>query len=184
MKTIFNGKTIAKGIIILLVLILAVICFKYFNDPSNVHPTIKTVFSKVPFLSKATSKHLNEGKKQDILEEEKIRIEHEWAEIESQKQQLADKQAQLIKKESELEALEKQLNADKEKLESTLTNIKDLARYYELMEPRNAASILENMDDDLLIQLLRHLKREVVSEILANLDSKRAAAITKKMSGL
>jgi len=184
MKSIINGKTIVIGILIFLVLILAAFYFLYFKNLSNTHP-IKTALSKIPVLGKVASQQLNEEeKKQETLEEEKIRIEHEWAKIENEKKQLSDMQAQLVKRESELEDLERQLNAEREKLETTLTSIKDLARYYELMEPRNAASILENVEDELLIQLLRSMKDEVVSEILANFDSERAAAITQKMSGL
>jgi len=179
-----NGKTIFIGILIFLLLISVAFYFLYYKNLSTTHPLKKTILS-LPFLKKETSQQLDETENaQKLLEEEKIRIEQEWAKIESEKKQIAEMEAQLIKKESELENLERELNIEKEKIETTLTSIKELAKYYELMDPKNAAAIMENMEDVLLIQLLRNMKKEVAAEILSNLDAKKAASITQKMSGI
>ena len=91
--------------------------------------------------------------------------------------------SQAYKKQSELEDLENKPKLTEKNQKSTY-EYKDLAKYYELMDGRNAARILENMEDEFLIQIFKQMKNEVVSEILSNLNSQKAASITKKMSGL
>ncbi len=107
MKNILSGKTIITGIIIFLVLVLAVFYFFYFKNLKDSHP-MKQALSKVPVLSRATSRQ--EKDPQEIIENEKARIEEEWEQIENQKKQLADWESQLAKRESELEALQKELD--------------------------------------------------------------------------
>lgn len=187
MKNIFSGKNIIiLGIIVVLIIVaICLFCFKFY-DFNRLHPSVKAVFSKLPILkNKVASEQFSEMQEDDkIFEEEKERIEEEWLEIEKQKQEIKNKESELLKKQAELEALEQELEVVKGKLETQMESIKDLAQYYELMEARNAAKILENIEDDFLIQLFQNMKKETVSEILSNLDPQKAASITKKMSGL
>ncbi|HHX23620.1 MAG TPA: magnesium transporter MgtE, partial [Thermoanaerobacterales bacterium] len=162
MKGIISIKNIIIGIAILLIIAIIVLSiYSYKNYATdNLNPAVKTVFSKIPFLKNTmhtdlVSETVNSN---NAFEEEKKMIEYEWSEIDRQKQELQSKEAKLNKKQSELEHLENKLQVDREELENQLMNIKDLAKYYELMDGRNAARILENMEDEFLIQIFKQMK--------------------------
>lgn len=159
-------------------------------DVNKLHPSVKSLFKWHPTYSahseneKVLEQKEVKPSQQELLEEEKQQIDEEWRNLELEKQELAHRVSQLEQKQLDLETWEKELGVLQDKLETKLQNIKDLAQYYELMETRNAAKILENTDDDFIIQLFSQMKKETASEILSNLDPKKAAAITKKMGGV
>ena len=140
-------------------------------DVNKLHPSVKSFFKWHPTYdvhsegkSVAGRGNIKEddGKptKQEQLEMEKQQIDEEWQNIELEKQEIAHRVSQIEQKQLELENFEKELAALQDQLETKLQNIKDLAQYYELMETRNAAKILENTDDDFIIQLLAQMKKE------------------------
>ena len=184
MNDVFSNKSVTIGIIIFLIIMLIAAFFIYFIkflDTNKLSPSLKTTFARIPFIK---DKIIPDEEIQEPFDEQKRIIDNEWLEIGKQKQEIQAWESELNKKQVELETLESELNVAKEKLETKLKNIKDLARYYELMETRNAARIMENMDDEFIIQLFQNMRNDTVAEILSNLDSKKSASITKKMSGL
>lgn len=182
---IFDNKSIRIGIIIFIVLSVLtaalVVFFKNMNT-TKPRPTLAKLFVKQP--NKESKKAQELEKQHQLLEEEKKQIDAEWDELEEAKQELSNREALLLEKQGELEELEKELGVLQDKLETKLKNIKELAQYYELMETRDAAKILANTEDEFIIQLISHMKKEKASEILSNLEPKKAASITKKMGGI
>ncbi len=177
------------AIILLIALAAGIILYFNFYDINKLNPSLKAILSKVPILNKkiiqqdASADANKEEEKQQILQE-KEKIKEEWAAIEKQKLELQNKEAELKQKEAELEAKEQEIQVNKEKLETQIANVKNLAQYYELMDASSAAKILQNVEDEFLIQLFQNMKKDAVAEILSNLDPKKAASVTKKMSGL
>ncbi len=187
---IFKNKSVILGAVVFLViiiLVIAVIFYLIFLSPDSLNPSVKAFVKKVPFLSEKLVQ--SEGKKKldtlkENLDEERAKIESEWAKIEEQKRDLEDRKSILDKKEQELTDLEHQMTGLKTQLETSLKDIKDVAQYYELMEPNNAAKILNDLEDEFIVHLFKNMKKESVSRILAILDPKKAASVTKKMSGI
>jgi len=189
---IADNKSIRTGIIIFIVtvVIMAALIFAFKNaNVSKFHPTVRSFFKWHPTYSEEAldnkmAKPKPKQQQQDRLEEEKHQIEEERHNLELEKQELANRESQLEQRQLEIEATERELAALQDELEEKLQNVKNLAQYYELMETRSAAKILENTDDEFIIQLLSQMKKETASEILSNFDPKKAAAITQKMGGL
>lgn len=182
---IFKKKSVILGASVFLVIILTIAVF--FNFLSLDFISIKALPGKIPFLNAKLAE--SEGKEnldmlKETLDEEKDKIQAEWITIEEQKKDLEDKESILDKKEQELADLEHQLTGLKTQLETSLKDIKDVAQYYELMEPNNAAKILNDLEDEFIVHLFKNMKKESVSRILASIDPKKAASVTKKMSGI
>jgi flagellar protein FlbB len=187
---IFKNKSVILGagvFLVIIILTIAVIFYFNFLSLDSFHPSVKALAGKIPFVSAKLTE--SESKKnldmlKETLDKEKTRIESEWVTIEQQMRDIEDKKNILDKKEQELTDLEHQLTGLKTQLETSLKDIKDVAQYYELMEPNNAAKILNDLEDDFIVHLFKNMKKESVSRILANLDPKKAASVTKKMSGI
>ncbi len=63
-----------------------------------------------------------------------------------------------------------------------LKSLKKLAKVYEAMPAKDAASILSGMDVDIVLEVVRNMKERPAAKILAALDPARAAAISNLLS--
>lgn len=66
--------------------------------------------------------------------------------------------------------------------EQKLKSLKKLAKVYEAMPSKDAASILSGMDVEIVLEVLRNMKDRPAAKILASLDPARAAAISNMLS--
>ncbi len=66
--------------------------------------------------------------------------------------------------------------------EQKLKSLKKLAKVYEAMPAKDAASILSGMDVDIVLEVVRNMKERPAAKILAALDPARAAAISNLLS--
>lgn len=144
-----------------------------FRDAAAQIPVIGAYFAKVSSEEQSLLEQLNN---------EKRLLEAEWQKLEKQSAELNRKQKELEQKELELSEREMKITQEQAKLEETLEDIKNVAQYYEMMAPSKAAAIMETMEDELVIKIFKNMKKEAVSEILASMDPKKAASITKKLS--
>ena len=95
--------------------------------------------------------------------------ESELGRIESERQKLAENRKRLEKLVAESNELEQK-------------RIKQLARVYAAMRPREAALILETLEDALLIRILRAINDDrQKGKIVASLSREKAARISRKM---
>jgi flagellar motility protein MotE (MotC chaperone) len=67
--------------------------------------------------------------------------------------------------------------AEKDRQEQQLK----VAKMYEAMQPEDAARRIEKLDDESALQILTTLKPKVAGKILAQIDTAKAAALSKKM---
>ncbi len=133
------------------------------------------------------------------------------AELEAQAEQILEQQealetlkntymALMKKKEKELNLKQKEINATLSKIENEKKEIQDLLKKnkqileaikeaklnkltqsYAKMRPKNAASILENMDDKNALEILSELPARILSKILAAMTPEKAAHFTQLM---
>jgi flagellar motility protein MotE (MotC chaperone) len=130
-----------------------------------------------------------ERMKEEELRKIRASIKLQLDELKEQEEILSRKREELRKKEGEilerrrsLMEEERKLNERMRQYESEERKIQKLAAYYEGMSPREAALILQELDDLTVIDILRAMKDETVSIIMMNMAPRRAAEITRKMS--
>lgn len=124
-----------------------------------------------------------------LREEELVRWEEALAEQEMEVQQ---KLESLEEREKALEDKEKSFNARTSLYENKRANMEQIANYLVGMPPRDAVQIMQNMEDQDLIDILRTVERlaqeageqSIVSfwfSLMAQDNPERAAALQRKM---
>lgn len=75
----------------------------------------------------------------------------------------------------EIEKLTQQRQAEEKK------RVSKLARLYNEMDPAEAAKIMENMENDIVIAIFQRMDESQVAQIMTSFDSDKAASISKLM---
>jgi flagellar motility protein MotE (MotC chaperone) len=129
-----------------------------------------------------------------MLEEEELQkirdsIEEKLKVLKKEEARLKVKEKKIEKREKELKLWEEKLAEEERLFEERIAQYEDqeaklnkLAKYYQSMNPREAALILENLDDMTVINILRRMKDETVAITLMKMDPKRASEISRKMT--
>ncbi len=119
--------------------------------------------------------------------------------IEAEYDKLAEREAELESREMELKTLQgevdKKLAAMQELRDELLrlldrkqqeegVRIGELSAIYEKMEPAKAAKLLKDLDRQLAIEILLGIKKKVAGQILDNLDTRTATALSKAFTNI
>lgn len=99
-------------------------------------------------------------------------------EISKLQAQINKLQNDLLLKDKGRDDIKKQMSAMEQELANWTIGLKEMSDIYSKMDPKKAASIMQNLEDDLIVQLLKSLKRDVGAEILSFFAPVRAAKIT------
>ncbi|MFH1097208.1 MAG: hypothetical protein ABH886_04290 [Candidatus Desantisbacteria bacterium] len=115
------------------------------------------------------------------------RVEQE-KKLKKWEQELKEKETELKKKEKEISQLETEVYQEKvawekEKLEKKTEGDKwqEQATLFEKMSPKKVIEIFQNMDDKQIVEILKRMNSSIKSAILAKMEPKRAAEISRKM---
>jgi flagellar motility protein MotE (MotC chaperone) len=111
-------------------------------------------------------------------------------EIRKKEEQLKDKEERLGRLEKEIEqkvkdllVLQKEVQAVRiEKQETQNTKVRSLAKIYGTMKPKEAAKLMENLDDKLVMGIIATMTSDEAAAILALMDVKKAAKISEALS--
>lgn len=112
-------------------------------------------------------------------------------EIRKKEEQLKEKEDRLNKLEKEIEqkvkdllALQKEFqSARNEKQETQTAKVRGLAKIFGTMKPKDAAKLMENLDDKLVMSIVSTLTPDEAAAVLALMDVKKAAKISEALSG-
>jgi len=112
-------------------------------------------------------------------------------EIRKREEQLKEKEERLGKLEKEIEqkvkdllALQKEVQAVRvEKQETQNNRVRGLAKIYGTMKPKEAAKLMENLDDKLVMGIIATMTSDEAAAILALMEVKKAAKISEALSG-
>jgi len=198
MRKIIKNQT-GKGnlpivFILLCILIGLLIGSVYLLDALGIYDKEKAIYprlAKIPGIGSffAPPKITYEEVKKEELRKLKEVIDSKLDELEHKKEKLAIKEQDLKKRDEELSLLEDELQRKKEALEKRETIFEDqeakwqkLVLYYEGMKPDAAAAILSEMDDQIVIEIFRRMKKSQVAIVMMKMDPKRAGEISRKMS--
>jgi flagellar motility protein MotE (MotC chaperone) len=116
------------------------------------------------------------------LENEKLMLEKEREAIKIKEDELNKKLAEIERKNKKLSEAEEQMNRLVNELKSQVQNFEQLAKLYDVMNPKKAATIFAEMDDETVINIMLRMGTQQVSDILSNMDSKYAARLTERMN--
>ena len=128
------------------------------------------------------------------LEEKKTMIEKEHKALLQAKKELETYEGQIDEKLESLKVLKKQIEEDMAALTKTKTQkemekeaayetkIGRLVKMYAGMKPKNAAQIVDKMDLEVAQEIFLRMREASASEILAFVDSEKAAKISERLA--
>lgn len=144
------------------------------RDAEKAQP-VETKIKKTPGIS--TSESLSAFQQKEI-------------EIRKKEEQLKEKEERLDKLEKEIEqkvkdllAIQKEVQSVRtEKQETQNTRVRGLAKIYGTMKPKEAAKLMENLDDKLVMGIIATMTPDEAAAILALMEVKKAAKISEALS--
>ncbi len=118
-------------------------------------------------------------------------LQQKEIEIRKREERLKDKEERLGKLEKEIEqkvkdllALQKEVQSVRsERQETQSTKVRGLAKIYGTMKPKEAAKLMENLDDKLVMGIIAIMTPDEAAAILSLMEVKKAAKISEALSG-
>jgi len=129
----------------------------------------------------------------DLTPEMVAYVKEREAALERKEAELREREAYLAKMEKELEQKLKELLSLQEKMktvqeeiqryqaqreEESSQQLRSLGKIYSTMKPKEAAKLLENLEEELVVRIIATLPPDQAADILANMDVKKAAKIS------
>lgn len=106
--------------------------------------------------------------------------EMEREQLDRLSRELESRRAELDRLEATLSEREARLSSEREALRG-YEDYGKIAKLYSLMRPEEAAKVMKELPDDLVISLLVGMDEERAAKILANLEPEHAARLTRAM---
>jgi len=117
------------------------------------------------------------------LEQKEMELKRKERNLQEQEQHLLEMQKEVEQKLQELIVVQKDIqNFRTEKAENKTAGVRSLAQIYGSMKPKEAAKLLENMDEKLVVSVVSTLKSNEAADIFAVMDSKKAAKISEALT--
>ncbi|SFK26874.1 Flagellar motility protein MotE, a chaperone for MotC folding [Halobacillus dabanensis] len=145
----------------------------------NVFEEAEKYASKIPGISQVTSSNEQESTKDEEARLQAI-IANKDAELEDLQGEVDQKQSEVKELEQEVIQLETELQdfVNGNENESMDEKSKELAQSFEGMDAEEAASIVENMDQSIAMQIMAQVASEERGEILGKMDPELAADLS------
>lgn len=117
------------------------------------------------------------------IDQEKRNMAVKQKELNEKEKELEKKAKELENKEKELAGKELQINDTLQKLSDKLSSIQEQVEYLEKVDNTKAMNIIMSMDDKATaVQILRNMKKDKASAILALMDPLQAAQILEDLA--
>jgi len=118
-------------------------------------------------------------------------LQQKEEDIRKREEQLKEREERLARIEKEVEqkvkdllAIQKDIQAARaEKQENTGAKVRSLAKIYGTMKPKEAAKLLDNLDDKLVMGIISTMTPDEAAAILSLMEVKKAAKISEALSG-
>ncbi|MDR1966064.1 MAG: MgtE intracellular region [Synergistaceae bacterium] len=172
----------------------------------DLRPYVYPVVPKVPYIGESLKNLLGIPDIYAMTASERRRIElEEWEnEIAEAVRSLDQREQNLDAVSSDLAAMEQSLESQREELAERIealsrdmgsgdagpqgasqqTGIEETIRTFQDMSPRNAAAILEKLDDNLAVAILDGLPQDSRGNLLGRMDADVAAKLTEQLTEL
>jgi len=117
------------------------------------------------------------------LEQRELELQRKEQHLQAQEKHLQQMQQEVEQKLQELIVIQKEIQSFRsEKADNKNASIRSLAQIYGTMKPKEAAKLLENMDEKLVVSLLSTMKANEAAEVLSAMDFKKAAKISEALT--
>ncbi len=114
--------------------------------------------------------------------EQEIRRREEL--VREKEEQLARLEKEIEQKVKDLLAMQKEIQvARNEKQDAQNTKVRSLSKIYGTMKPKEAAKLMENLDDRLVMGIISTMTPDEAAAILSLMEVKKAAKISEALSG-
>jgi flagellar motility protein MotE (MotC chaperone) len=155
---------------------------KNVSKASEKDPADRVVSEAEP-LRTAKSSSVTSAELLSHLEQREMELKRKEQNLQEQEQRLLQMQKEVEQKLQELIVIQKDIQSYRnEKAEAKNASIRSLAQIYGSMKPKEAAKLLENMDEKLAVNVLSTLKANEAAEVLAGMDIKKAAKISEALT--
>jgi flagellar motility protein MotE (MotC chaperone) len=149
------------------------------NDPG---PTTKPTADVDPVRT-AKSSNSSSAEMLSHLEQRESALKRKEQNLQEQEERLLQMQKEMEQKLQELIVVQKEIQSFRtEKAETKNASIRSLAQIYGTMKPKEAAKLLENMDEKLAVNVLSTMKPNEAADVLAIMDVKKAAKISEALT--
>lgn len=115
-----------------------------------------------------------EDREARLVERERLAAAME-AKIASQAEELKRLKAELAEQEARIGAVDDAMS------EGELERVRELAKAYKAMKPKDAARLFNELDMDLLTAIAREISPRVLAPVLAKMEPKRARELTEAL---
>ena len=117
--------------------------------------------------------------------------------LQERREEIDRREDDVIRKEAELEAIRKQIErkvAELQALQDTIQGLlvqhdeqeegelRRLVKIYEVMKPKDAARVFNELDMPIMLDVLQRMKERLAAPILAHMDPDRAKAVTVELA--
>jgi flagellar motility protein MotE (MotC chaperone) len=103
--------------------------------------------------------------------------------VQKKEASLAEMEKDVEKKMNNLIAAQQEVQAYRaEREEGQSAKVKSLVKIYESMKPKDAAKLMENLDDKLVVFIVSSMTSDGAASILTNMDPKKAAKISEALT--
>ena len=118
------------------------------------------------------------------LDERRTELEHRREELDKREQELLSREGALNSRISELKELTKKVDEQlKAREKNRSERVEQMANVYASMQPKDAATLIEKLDNEIAIKLLEYLPGKRMGQILSLMEQARAVELTKQLSG-
>lgn len=117
------------------------------------------------------------------LEQRETELKKKEEQLRQKEEYLTQMEQGIEKKLKELSVIQKEIQAYRaEKEESQSSKIRSLSKIYGSMKPKEAAKLIENLEDRLVVNIIGTLSSDEAANIMSNMDVKKAAKIAESLS--
>jgi flagellar protein FlbB len=193
------GKSLLLLLLILIISIGGLLWFDYLNV-IDIKTTLAPIYQRLGLgartqspVPRGESLNLNDERfavRLETLYLREMEMKKQEDEIKKQEEQVKQMSAELEDRQKGLDERENSMNALTKEADSYERNIEQNARYLNSMPPQNAVAIIQAMEDQQAIDIMRKVDEiaqaegaaSIVSYWLSLLPAARAAEIQRKMS--
>ncbi len=119
-----------------------------------------------------------------VFQQKEIEIRKREEQVKEREERLGRLEKEIEQKLKDLLALQKEVQSVRaEKQETQNTKVRSLAKIYGTMKPKEAARLMENLDDKLVMGIIATMTPDEAAAILALMEVKKAAKISEALSG-
>lgn len=118
------------------------------------------------------------------LEDRKKQLDGKEAELKKLEEELHNQKVELEKRLVQLEQLRTQIgNQLQERVTTDAGQVDKLVAFYSAMKPATAANIIEKLNEDLAVEVLKKMKKKEAAEIMNMIQSDKAQRLSEKFAG-